>query len=497
MYSAAGSVLWQILALISLPILIKTVGTADFGIFSLAAASIGYFSILSLPARQAVMKFVAQYGEESKEKVGQIFNSAFILNVLTGIAVSLMLAGLALNAAELFDLETEHLEKAEMLLYVYALSAIIIHPMSVFGSLLYGYQRYGSVAIIDGVGAITRFSMILLIYAFDGSIFWYVAHEIAFEISKNLILARIAIKEFGSKYLRLHVVEWRSLKSILEFGGWSAMYALSLIILTQGNKVLVGMVLSVSMVTYLHVAYMLYNLVNTAASYLRAAVLPSSSSALAAGDDAFISRLVHSGTTMSVAVILAICVNMLVFLEDILRVWMGSEFVDNALGVSRLLVFSWVFIAPTFLLTHVYWGQKDIGPVSKVALTGALLQIPLLLWLAGRIGLEAAGWASVVFFAFQLPFHLKIILTKLKVDIGGFLLRALLPAYLVSAVLAVVVYIGRQQLDIQPNLMGVIFMFVLSVSVCTAITLLMVSRSESLVLLRRIITGIRRPNRTV
>jgi O-antigen/teichoic acid export membrane protein len=482
--------LWQVLAFVSLPLLVSQVGAANFGIYALAAASIGYFSILSLPARQAVMKFTSEHLSNSS-KVAQVFSNALILNVLTGVFIAAVLLSVAVYADSLFNIEPQDLQQGRILLLAYAFAALVTQPLSVFGSLLYGIQDYRPIATTTAVGAITRFLMILAIYFFDGSIYWFAAHEIAFEIATGLYLARVVRRRIERLRFSWQQIDRQGLKMILGYGGLSVLYTLALVIITQGNRIVIGVLLPVAAITYFHIASMLYNLINTLASYIRTAVLPSASAAMADGDHSFVQKMITSGTRVSLGITLPVCLHILVFADSIISFWMGPEYATTSTNLSRIILLSWLFMLPTFLLLYVYWAQREIAALSLAALFGSVLQIGLLFVLVPQFGIEGAGAATLAFYILLAPIQLYIMGRKLDFKIWEFIRRVVMPSYGVNLLYVGVLLILRRYTSIPENLTELMGVFAVSLAINIGLCFLTVSRTEGRFLVNKILASVR------
>lgn len=491
LYAASASTIAQILAFLMLPLLINKVGTADFGIYSLAAASIGYFGLVSLPARTAVVKFVAEYGAANDpQKLNHLFNSALIINVATGVLIGGVLLGAAVFAGELFRIEAADLPRVQVLLYVYAAATLVIQPLSVFGSWLYGFQQFAPIAALDALWAVSRSAMVLLIHFYDGSIFWYAAHELAFEALKGAALALLVRRRFRSLRLSPALVDRSDLGRILSYGGWSVLYVVALMIVYQGDRILIGVVLSVSLITYFHIAYTLYNVINTIAQYLRTAVLPSTAAAMAAGDSAFVEKLISRGTRAMLAVMLPICLHVLVFADALIAAWMGAEYVGTTGLLSRILIASWLFVLPTFLLVHVYWAQRNIATLSGVAFAVSILQLGLLVFLLRHIGLEGAAVATLAFFATLAPFQMLIIAKRLGIHVSRFLIRDTLPAYAFNAAYGAALAWLVHRMGAPDGLVSLLLVFGLSLTINVGACFHFVARDEGRLLIRKLMDGL-------
>lgn len=484
LYTASASMLWQVLALLTLPILISSVGIEDFGIFSLAAASLGYFSLMSLPARQAMVKFAAQTADHRGE-TKKVFNAALLLNIAAGIFVATVLGLLSIFANDLFNISPDNIERTQLLLALYAIAGLVIQPMTIYGSLLRGFQIFKPIALLDSIAAVARVSVILLIYFFDGSIFWYAINEVALELLKSVIL-----RSYVRKYFDYIKVDFRGINSevvgkIFSYGGWTVIYVLSLLVVTQGSKILIGVMMSVAAITYFHVAIMLYNLVNTVSNMIRSSVLPSGAAAIKAGDHVYVDKLINSGSKISLCILLPVCIQLMVYSEVIIRVWMGEEFVKDASVLSLLMIMSWLFVIPNFLLTHVYWAKNDISALSKLSITCAVLYMPIMMIMVEYYEIHGVGMAFLLFFAVQFPFQLRIIARKIELDIKRYLTEVCFPIYVITGITGIIsIYMLKYLFEIE-GLFMLLFCFVLTVGVSVVLNFVATSRSDGLFLLNK------------
>jgi O-antigen/teichoic acid export membrane protein len=476
--------LWQILAIVTLPILISSVGVEDFGIFSLAAASMGYFGIMSQPARQAIVKFAAQSQNDELE-INRVFNSAFVLNIGAGVLMAGILGSLAIYADVIFDVSPGNEGRVAILLCMYAAASVIIQPLAIYGSLLLGFQMYGPIAVFDSIGAVSRVVVILAIWRFDGTIFWYAINELCIEIVRGLVLRLVVKKRYSFVKLRRDYIENEVFVKIFKYGGWTVLYMLSLLVVNQGSRVLVGIILSVSAITYFHVAGMLYNLVNTVSSYIRSAVLPSGAAAMKEGDHVFLEKLIYSGSKLSLCILLPVCIQLAVFSQVIIGVWMGEEFIEHTVVLSQLMILSWLFMIPTFNLIHIYWAQKDISMLSIVAITLAILYIPCTIYLVKHYGLDGVGISIMVFFAVQLPAQLSVISRKIDINIKRYLIKICAPIYIMSMLYGYVVFVILNEAIHIEGLLALFFIFSFSVALNIAVNILLTSRKEGMMLLNK------------
>jgi O-antigen/teichoic acid export membrane protein len=486
LYGAGASVLAQLLSLVTLPLLLNQVGVEAFGVYALAAALVGYFGFLSLLARTSVVRFVAECAECDPQRLSRLVSTAMAINLLVGLFMAGVLLAVAVYVEGLFAVGPQTAPQARVILQAYAVAVLVSQPLTVFGSVLYGLQRYRPIAAMDVVGAGTRTVTVVLIAALDGTILWYVAHELTFELLKAGLLARVVRRQLPGLRLSPRLWGGAELRQLAGYGGWSMLYMLSALAVQQGTRVLVGLVLSAAMVSYLHVAFNLYNLVNTLVSYLRSAVLPSAASALAAGDHQFVERMVHGGTRLTLAVALPVCVHLLVFAGPILGLWLGPSYREHATAASQALVAAWLFGLPSFLLVHAYWAQRHIARLSAVAAALAVMELVLAAVLLPRLGLLGAGLAMLAFTALLGPAELAITGRALGVRLGMLLGRSAARLYLLAAAYGAGLFWLSHRLAEPATLVELVVMLAISTGVWALMGLVLVARPEAVAVMRQL-----------
>jgi O-antigen/teichoic acid export membrane protein len=477
--SASSAVFAQLLALITFPLLLRQVGATDYGIYALAASSVGYFSILNLAARTSVVKYTAELPETDQDSLNRLFSNAFFINVCMGLLLAVILFLLAAFCQDLFTIEPAGVPRARQILLINAAAVILTQPLSVYESLLFGFQKYGVTSLVSAIWTVLRNAAIFILYFGNGSILWLVWAEVLLQLFRFSVLALAARRRYP-----FIAVSWRRLdageiKKIFTYGGWSVVYTISLIMVYQGSIILTGILLSVAAITYLQIGYKLFNLVYTIALNLNFAVLPSSSAALAEGDDSYLRGLVISGSKINLSILLPLTISVLYFAPQIIGFWIGPQFVAPSMNLSRLMLASWFLLAPTMFLTQLYLGQQDIGRLARTALVGVILQVGLAVLLGSYLGLPGVALAFALFYGFLALRAFFITTQKLRFSPGLFFSRVLYPAYGTNLAFAgimalFVFYVGQPG-----NITQLLVIFISALSLGVGFNLLLNARAEA------------------
>lgn len=134
------------------PIMLRLLGSAEYGLYSLSSSVIGYFSLLSFGFGSAIIRYITIYrtsGEKEKER--KIFG--FFLMLYCGIAIIIILLGLVLagNVEQIFQkgLSENEIGKMKILLLIMSFNTALSFPISVFSSVVMAHEKYVFRRLVD------------------------------------------------------------------------------------------------------------------------------------------------------------------------------------------------------------------------------------------------------------------------------------------------------------------------------------------------------------
>ncbi|MDV7187800.1 oligosaccharide flippase family protein [Lutibacter sp. TH_r2] len=135
----------NIIKLAYTPFLIRSLGQSEFGLYSLAAATIGYLTIMDLGFGNSIIRFTAKYRALGDEETQNNLHGMFIaIYAVLGIIVALCGTILYLNAGTIFSnsMNTEELEKIKILMALLTFNLAITFPFSIYGSIIISHERF-------------------------------------------------------------------------------------------------------------------------------------------------------------------------------------------------------------------------------------------------------------------------------------------------------------------------------------------------------------------
>lgn len=135
----------SIIPMIYTPIMLRILGQAEYGLYSLSSSIISYLSLLNFGMGSTIVRYVTKYkveGNKNKEQeiVGLFFVIYFILSVLV------LVGGVCLVrlSPSIFNegLSENEILRLQILILIMSINTAFSFPMSVFSSIIISYERY-------------------------------------------------------------------------------------------------------------------------------------------------------------------------------------------------------------------------------------------------------------------------------------------------------------------------------------------------------------------
>lgn len=384
------------LGLIATPILVGTLGHAEYGVYALILGLVGYSFTFNFG--RAITKYIAEYRATGRaDEIPDVISSSIVLNVGIGALGSVLLCLMAgWLVRDIFRLPESI--QAKTVLSIYLASAIIFFTMlsQVFSSVLHGLQRFDVYSKIFALHSIAlvlgNIIFALLGYGLVGLLSWNLALLGCFCVV-YAVAARNNLSQFR---LRLGV-ERKVLKRILAYSGAIVVYQIlgNLVLLFErgwitqrlGSESLTYYVVPMSLGLYLHGFI----------SSLVMVLFPLASEL--EHDRPRLRQLYTKATKLITALVLIIVVSVLINREGILTLWMGADFAGKS---SSLLVPHMICFGLVAVLTISWQLTEGLGrPQFNAILTGisTVICISLMLMLIAPYGSLGVAVGRLIGFA--------------------------------------------------------------------------------------------------
>ena len=392
--SLAGAIVPALVALVTIPGLVHSLGAELFGLLSFIWIVFGTFAVLDFGTGRATTKYVAELiAGERVAAIPGLFWSASAIN----LAVGLLCGAVLFSAAPWL---TDHVVKVPAALRPTAVTALRITAFAlpwvvlggVFRSALEGFQRFDlSNAVQLPVSALNYLAPLVVARA-GGSLPWVVAAVCvtrASAVPLLFLLARRQVPMLGRPR-----VERGQLGRLLRFGSWLTVSNVVGPVLLSLDRLLVGSVLGAGALGLYAPVYELVTRLSLIPGSVMAALFPAFST-LTNRDPGEIRRAMRRSQRLLALLMLPVMILGVSFAPIILRLWLGDMHTAASVTAMQLLLVGLIVLsvgAVPFTLVQALGKPKWSAMVHLVELP---VHAALTWWAVSRFGVvgAAAAWS--------------------------------------------------------------------------------------------------------
>jgi O-antigen/teichoic acid export membrane protein len=388
-----GQILPMAVGISAIPLLIRGMGVARFGVLSLAWVVIGYFSLFDLGMGRALTKIVAdRLGRNDEHFIPPLVWTSLLSMLLLGVfgglvtlTISPWLVHRALKIPE--ALQTETLRG----FYLLAASIPIVTTTSGLRGILEAQQRFRTLNLIRIPMSIFSFAGPLLALHFSPSL----VPVIGILIGGRLIGCGahvFACLQAMPALRRKFILQRSMIVPVLRFGGWMTVTNLVGPIMIYLDRFLIGTLLSLSAVAYYTAPFDVVCRLLMIPGAVVGVLFPAFALSLMQ-DPNRIGLLLRRGVKYIFLAIFPIVLVIITLAPEILRLWLGATFAENGGLVLRWLAVG-VFVNCLALMPFTFIqaaGRPDIN--AKLHLAELPIYLATIWVLTKRLGIEGAAIA--------------------------------------------------------------------------------------------------------
>lgn len=422
---------------ILLPVIVKQIGVTEAGIYFLALSFTAYFGILDASFSQPLIKFIAEYralGED--EKLRASVRAVFRVFVGVGVFAAVLLGIAAFWGLHILQVPSDQFAVARNTFGVAALASLITWPMTTYDNVLRGIQRYDLVSKISL--AVTSLVFLLQLLALllgygPPALMAITLLVTACGMLVSRLFARNNLPEIRSGPGSPRLITRR----LAGFASSLFLIGLSDLIIYQVDRTIVSITTGVASVTIYEFAARFHKVPRDIHALAVSAAMPAASELDATGNREGLARLMADGTRFTVAAVLPVTTAILALGEALASSYAPPE------AWLPLVVFTsyWLLNANTGIPAVILAGMGRLRMLLVYAYAVAILNLGLSLSLARRYGVTGVVAGTAISYAITFPIFMAISIRTIGVKFGAFARRAWWPAYPMTLILGVCLFL--------------------------------------------------------
>jgi O-antigen/teichoic acid export membrane protein len=430
--NSAGKFITLLSFFLLTPFVLHRLGASQYGLWALVGSALAYGALLDFGILRAVIKYVAEFTTQGRsEDAKHLLASALSLYSMIGIAVILLSLVFAPLFPRVFNVPPDERSTAAWLVVLLGIGLGIELPCMITTAVLRGLQRYDIVSMLSVIATILYVAGVVIALSLGGGLL----DMAAISIGVALVMQPPAIWFIKRIAPELHV-GWRGaerswMRKVASFGSWLFLLDLGTLVRTKTDVMVIGSIFPIKVVTPYALARKMGESGQIMTDQFMKVILPLASE-LHAGNDLLRLRSLYTvGTRLTLGIFLPVAFVLIALARQILTVWVGPEY-GNYSSLVAILVFAYLIDVLVWPAANVLQGIAQHRLLARVSFYGAILNIPLTIFLTYKFGVIGAAFAALastagVALGFVLPYSMRTIGISAKAIFREILVPALLP----------------------------------------------------------------------
>lgn len=396
MINLIGQGLPSLLGLVTIPLLLRYLGSERFGILAIAWTLLNYAGQLDLGLGRATTKYVAEcLGRGDTEKLPGLFWTSLATQIIFGVAMALpLLAITPFLVDRVLKISPAQVAETRIVFLVLASSWPLIIVSNSLRGMLEAGQHFTTINFIKipANAALFLFPVlgIPLGIGLPGIVFSLVAARLASAVA-FLVLC---FKFFPS--LRRNVAfESKLVRPLFIYGGWISVSSVVGPFLMYVDRFFIGAMLSMSAVGYYTAPYEMTARISLIPASLLATVFPAFSTLHASESFARMEELYSRSIKSILLVSGPLLLVLAAFAPQILKIWLGGDYAAKSATTLQVLALGVLINCIGFVPLGLLQGLGRPDLTAKFHLLETPFYVLALCFLLPRYGLVGAAWASV------------------------------------------------------------------------------------------------------
>jgi len=379
-------------SIILTPLMLRAIGTTDFGVYVLIGTTSGLLGLLDLGLSSAFIKRLSDYSAKNDSKIKKFYsthNSLFLMIGLIGLLIFILLGWLGTG---FFNLPSANYQ------ITFLIGGLVFLLQSLNYVINLGFKainRYDLSSRLE-ISQTILFSLTVIFVSFYGLslntlltiglLFIFLFYLI------GLLMARKTIPHFTAAYGFNKQEAWLS----YDFGLKTFVSNLAAFSIGSLDRFIIPIFLGPVALTY-------YSLPGNIATHIQGVtnsfisiMFPAVSHLNALNDSDKIRLIYKKSMRLTLVISTALAAAIYLFSYQILAIWLGQDIAAGSAKIIKILIITYWLIAVGRPIIAFAMGLGKLRFLAFWSTTMALLNIVFLLLLLPRFGIIGAAWAYLV-----------------------------------------------------------------------------------------------------
>jgi O-antigen/teichoic acid export membrane protein len=333
--------LTNIVGLVLTPFIIKNLGDAEYGLYTLIGAFVGYISLLDLGLNTTIVRFVAKYRAEKNKKEEE--NFLFITMCVYGlISLIILLVGLTLyfNLETIFSnsLTLDELSKAKVMFLILIFNLVITLPGGVFTAICSGYEHFVFPRTVNIFRYIIRSILVVGLMLIGGDSIGLVLLDTVMNL---LVIVFNGVYVFKKLKVTFKLYEFKTplVKEIFSYSIWVFILVIVSQLQWKAGQVIIGTLTNTTLVAIYGVGIMLGSYYGAFSSAITGVFLPKATKMIVENvNGKELTLMMIKIGRLVFLVLMIIFSSFVLFGKQFVLLWVGDTYIDSWLVALIIMI---------------------------------------------------------------------------------------------------------------------------------------------------------------
>jgi O-antigen/teichoic acid export membrane protein len=423
------------------PIVIHSIGTPAFGVWSFIGAVTIYLSILDFGVGPSIVRFAAEArGRKANDDLNAVASTGLVIYGLIGLLTLPIGIALAFAVPALVGAPHGLVWDARITTLLVVLALAIRFPLGLFNNLLVAQQRWDLQNLANFVATALYAALVAILMPRWGGLILLGVLTLATTALRLVLPLFWLRRELPGLHLARRYVSRARLRELMAFSSSNFLVHMAQKIVFSTDVIVVGIVLGSAASGIYSVPAKLFALVFGIGTAVTSLMFPAFAELEGAGDLERQRRLLLAGLRAGTALMLVLALPLLLMPDLLIRAWIGAGYGGSysvmAMLAGVLLVHQPIYVLTQFLIAR--GRQRSIAIVSIAITVANLLLSFLLAWAWGLWGVALSTLVTdLLMLAWVVPKIAAPAASASSGALAGAPLRPAGPALAVAAVVLV------------------------------------------------------------
>jgi len=405
------------------PFVVHHLGSTAYGVWILAVSTTSYLGLLDLGLRSAIIRYVSKAHAQSREvESNDVISTALIIRILIALVVACASVVLAFVTPKIFKLPAGLVQAAQITVLMCALGVAINLVSGVFSAVLSALNRFDVLSSITMSQTIFRATGVLLLLLSGRGLISLAYWEIVVILSAAIATTFLVLRIYPPALPRIGWPSRELLRTLWSYSFTTFVFMLAVQIIVNTDSLVIGAVLSVTMVTFFTIGSSLISYAQQVSSAVSTMFVPMASGLEASGRFEDLRRLLIRGTQGMLGLSLPIAIALFFRGETFINLWMGPQYGQISETVLRILTIALFLSMADSTASAIIMAMGRHKMMTIWTVGEALLNLGISVVLAKKLGLYGVAWGtSISMVIIHLAFYPRAVQKELGVPTSTFL----------------------------------------------------------------------------